>query len=594
MPASIELLRGYNKANYIGQSPITGLKAWSFDEGDDIQVSVSTYNFSGRKVYIKITGAKITASDFSPSTVYESIVGLSGQASVLFNVRKDEISEGAEIALISVYGDQDYTQLLGAANAYINDTSKAPIVATNISLKEGDDFLEGATLIAGSISGDSDAKIVFYQWFKDGEPIPTALGRGSTVSSFKTSLTGSGAYKVQLTIQNSDGYNRYLTSGVQVILKYNNGNGTVGAITSSVSGSFVEGVTLFAPSVTLDPDGDSAAPGWSYQWYRNGTVLENETSAACLIPAAGAGIYKVAITYFDAQGFRATVESANQVVTGAPNSSPTNITPSITAFNENIAAGSVVTTLSTLDPDAGNTFVYSLVTGDGSADNAAFLLNRDQISIKASPDFEKKSSYRLRVRSTDQGGLFFEKSLVFTVNNVVEKVTASASTALAPDKDTLELVGSRNIWGTGNGSNNTIIGNSGANRLTGRLGKDVLTGLSGSDSFVYASLSDSLLAAYDVITDYAAGEKIVALFDFEGGDITSSAGGIAALQTAAISSLLTSDRFEPYSALVFTVKDMAGTFLALNNFQAGFQESSDAIIHLQNYSVSAAAPVSII
>jgi Ca2+-binding RTX toxin-like protein len=276
------------------------------------------------------------------------------------------------------------------------------------------------------------------------------------------------------------------------------------------------------------------------------------------------------------------------------NEAPTAIIASAIKFDENIAAGSTVASLSTTDPDVGNTFTYALVAGTGSTDNAAFTISGNQLKINASPNFEAKSSYKVRVRTADQGGLFREQNLVLAVNNLVEKVTASTSRILAADKDTLELTGTKNIFGMGNKADNWITGNSGKNKLTGGLGKDVLTGAGGVDTFFYGSLKESLFSGFDVITDYAAGEKIGVAFNFEGDDLIASAGSINALSAIQISTLLTSAKFLANTAEAFTVQNISGTFLALNDAVAGFQAGNDALIHLSNYTISVSNPVSII
>ena len=276
------------------------------------------------------------------------------------------------------------------------------------------------------------------------------------------------------------------------------------------------------------------------------------------------------------------------------NEAPIAIIASAIKFDENIAAGSPVASLSTADHDAGNTFTYALVAGAGSSDNASFTISGDQIKINASPNFEAKSSYSIRVRTTDQGGLFFDRSIAFAVNNLVEKVSASVSMILAVDKDTLELTGTGNIFGRGNQAANWITGNLGKNKLTGGFGKDVLTGAGGVDTFFYGSLKESLLSGFDVITDYAAGEKIGLAFDFEGDDLIASAGSINALGATQISTLLASTTFLANTAEAFTVQGMSGTFLALNDAVAGFQAGNDALIHLSNYTISASNPVSIL
>ena len=110
---------------------------------------------------------------------------------------------------------------------------------------------------------------------------------------------------------------------------------------------------------------------------------------------------------------------------GVTNNAPTNIALSATSINENVAANTTVGTLSTTDPDAGNTFTHSLVAGTGSTDNASFNISGSSLRITNSPDFETKSSYSVRVRTTDQGGLYFEKVFIITVNDLNEYATVT-------------------------------------------------------------------------------------------------------------------------------------------------------------------------
>ncbi len=106
------------------------------------------------------------------------------------------------------------------------------------------------------------------------------------------------------------------------------------------------------------------------------------------------------------------------------NEAPTALATSASSFAENITAGSTVSILTTTDPDASNTFIYSLVSGTGDSDNSAFAINGDKLNIKASPNFEAKSSYSLRLRSTDQGGLSVERAVTFAVIDLNEAPTA--------------------------------------------------------------------------------------------------------------------------------------------------------------------------
>jgi uncharacterized delta-60 repeat protein len=102
---------------------------------------------------------------------------------------------------------------------------------------------------------------------------------------------------------------------------------------------------------------------------------------------------------------------------------PTDITLSLTSIAESATANTTVGTLSTIDPDAGDTFTYTLVSGADSIDNAAFSISSNSLRATSSFDFETKSSYTIRIRSTDQGGFFTEKTFTITVIDINESPT---------------------------------------------------------------------------------------------------------------------------------------------------------------------------
>ncbi|MBE9256247.1 cadherin domain-containing protein [Dolichospermum sp. LEGE 00246] len=105
------------------------------------------------------------------------------------------------------------------------------------------------------------------------------------------------------------------------------------------------------------------------------------------------------------------------------NQAPTNLTLSTSTVAENQAIGTVVGNLTTTDPDTANTFTYSLVTGTGATDNSLFTITNNQLTTNSVFDYETKNSYSVRVQTTDQGGLSFEKQLTIGVSNVNETPT---------------------------------------------------------------------------------------------------------------------------------------------------------------------------
>ncbi len=141
--------------------------------------------------------------------------------------------------------------------------------------------------------------------------------------------------------------------------------------------------------------------------------------------------------------------TVNDVNETPGNQAPTNLALSATTVNENVAPNTVIGTFSSTDPDTGNSFTYSLIAGTGDTDNTAFSIVGNQLQINNSPDFETKNSYSIRVKTTDQGGLSFEKTLTITVNDVNETPGNQAPTNLALSATTVnENVAPNTVIGT--------------------------------------------------------------------------------------------------------------------------------------------------
>lgn len=177
------------------------------------------------------------------------------------------------------------------------------------------------------------------------------------------------------------------------------------------------------------------------------------------------------------------------------------------------------------------------------------------------------------------------------VNNEMKSFTSAKLTGSGPSS--LILTGTNPVDASGDQRNNSITGNSNNNRLYGDLGKDTLTGggISDSDIFSYTTLKESALDSYDVITDFTIRDKINApssVLNNEPYRLTGPQRNIEVLNAEYLAA--TFDRrariFYPGSVVSFTVSDKAGTFIAMNDNRHGFQADSDAIIHLQNYSIS--------
>lgn len=157
-------------------------------------------------------------------------------------------------------------------------------------------------------------------------------------------------------------------------------------------------------------------------------LVDGARTVTCM-PASGStfplGTTTVTCTASDTRGHSST---ATFTVT-VSNNPPTDITLSTGSVAENQPAGTLVGTFTATDVDATGTAAFTLVPGAGSDDNASFSLAGDALQTAASFNFEVKDTYRIRVRATDDGGLFHEKQFTITVTDVAENAAPMA----APD-----------------------------------------------------------------------------------------------------------------------------------------------------------------
>lgn len=130
-----------------------------------------------------------------------------------------------------------------------------------------------------------------------------------------------------------------------------------------------------------------------------------------------------------------------ELIVDATNHAPTDLSLSAQSIAENQPAGTTVGTFTTTDPDSGDTHTYTLVGGAGSTDNASFTITGNQLKTAAIFNFEVKSSYSIRVRTTDSGGLFFEKVFTITVTDVNEAPAANDDTYSAFGNTELRVAG---------------------------------------------------------------------------------------------------------------------------------------------------------
>ena len=172
------------------------------------------------------------------------------------------------------------------------------------------------------------------------------------------------------------------------------------------------------------------------------------------------------------------------------NETPTNLSLSNSSIAENLAIGTVIGNLSTTDPDTGNTFTYSLVTGTGSTDNSLFTIQNNQLKSNTVFDYETRNSYSIRVKTTDQNGLFYGKALTIGITDILDNATLAISPTNA-------------IQTEGNSGSKafTFTGTANADTLIGTTGADIFIGLTGNDTYTVNNAGDIVTEALNEGTD---------------------------------------------------------------------------------------------
>ncbi len=119
-------------------------------------------------------------------------------------------------------------------------------------------------------------------------------------------------------------------------------------------------------------------------------------------------------------GATISTAAASGVIMDDDNVAPSDLAISQSTIAENVASGTTVGELTTVDGNVGDVFVYTFVSGSGDTDNGSFAIVGNQLRTGIAVNFETKNSYSVRVRATDVGGLSVDKSLTLAVVDLAE------------------------------------------------------------------------------------------------------------------------------------------------------------------------------
>ncbi|MGC6427699.1 MAG: lamin tail domain-containing protein [Akkermansiaceae bacterium] len=141
------------------------------------------------------------------------------------------------------------------------------------------------------------------------------------------------------------------------------------------------------------------------------------------------------------------LEIGNPVATDGP----TGLALSNTVVASTAPIGTTVGILTTIDPTPGDSFTYTLVTGDGSSDNALFeIIGSTLRTDRDLSAFPGGTTLQARVRTTDAAAGFFEQAFL------IEVVNDSDSDGLDDDWELTYFANLTIATGTGNNDGDAL------------------------------------------------------------------------------------------------------------------------------------------
>lgn len=326
-------------------------------------------------------------------------------------------------------------------------TVTARLSANGVYLEDNTDQI--AAFVSGSVRGlsaptvyvaSTNEYVVFMQIYSN-----TASGENITFKMYDASADLTVDAITTLTFQN----NTAVGSNTQPLLITDNNQPTAIALTSTfVDENQSAGTTVGTFSATdadvadthtyslVSGDGDTANTLFSI----SGTSLQT----AQVFNYENKSSYSIRVRVTDSK--QGTYEQAFTIMINNTNDAPTALSLSASTITENSPVGTLIGEFNTTDVDAADTHSYSLVAGTGDTDNASFEITDNGLRVAVETNYENKSSYSIRVKTTDASGAYLEKGFTLTVLNVNEKPSALtlSNTSIAEKSASLTTIGTLN------------------------------------------------------------------------------------------------------------------------------------------------------
>uniref|UniRef100_UPI0025C2D951 cadherin domain-containing protein n=1 Tax=Daejeonella sp. TaxID=2805397 RepID=UPI0025C2D951 len=380
-------------------------------------------------------------SDANDSHTYSLVSGKGDTDNTSFEIRGDEliVKENFDFETKKTYSIRlRSTDALNASfeKSYlitVNDVNEAPI-AIALSTNTINENSAIGTVLANLSSTDVDANnthtytLVAGNGDTDNTSFEIVANELKLKESFDFETKSSYSIRIRTTDSDSLSYENTFTISVNDL---NEAPTAIALSANSINEKSAIGTAL-ANITSTDSDANDTH---SYTLVSGSGDTDNSSFeiVAGELKVKEVFIYKAKSTYSirirSTDSGLLSFENSFTILVNSLNSDPTAIVLSAVSIDENSLVGSVLANLSSIDVDANDTHSYSLVAGSDDTNNASFEVVGNELKVKELFDFEKKSSYSIRLRTIDAGGLSFENSFSISINDVNEVPTAISLSA---------------------------------------------------------------------------------------------------------------------------------------------------------------------
>ncbi|MEQ9377048.1 MAG: cadherin domain-containing protein [Imperialibacter sp.] len=397
----------------------------------------------------------VAASDQDGDTVFENWTITSGNDSEAFAIdgetgiitvadqAKLNFEEVSSFLIGITVSDGTTVGFEGFLNITIVDKNEAPVIAAE-QVGTVDENSQGGTEVTLITATDEDAGAALSNWqISSGNEngafaINAATGQISVADGNQLDFETTPTMEIGVTV--TDGT---LTSGEATVVITIQDVNDPPVITADQEGIISENSTNGTEVMQVQAAGgntNTILKSWAItQGNIDGAFAVNPESGLLTVADGTKLNYEARPTYAleltVSDGVNVSEPRLVSISVSNVNEAPTGVSLSTSAIDENLPVGSLVATLATADVDAADTFVYAFVEDSEANDNASFLIASNQLLAKEKFDFETKSNYTVRIKSTDAGGLSTEAQLAIAVNNINDVTLTTALSEPFCDED---------------------------------------------------------------------------------------------------------------------------------------------------------------